>query len=351
MLSHGIDSINRRWHSLAWERKVHTSARKTRKNPIKDGLVLFDTSIKSLNMGDVIIRYYCNKVIKEIFPSKESICIPTHVLPSEEEINGILGIKAKIVCGTNLITPHYEEFSNWKMPNDLYGYQNIITLGVGWGYYCKEISRKSRVVYNTILSKTGMHSVRDSYTEHKFYEMGIRNVVNTGCPTLWGLTEEHCASIPMGKTKKVITTITDYDRDPCNDRLMLEILLKEYESVLVWIQGTEDYEYLKELIDVSLVEVVPRDFEAYTDVLCQEDIDYVGTRLHAGIHALNCGRRSLIIAIDNRAIEMGKDFGLPMIHRESIKMELKERIYESRLTKIKLPFENIKNWKQQFIKN
>ncbi|MBE5892157.1 MAG: polysaccharide pyruvyl transferase family protein [Lachnospiraceae bacterium] len=343
------NGVTRRYEEYCWKNRVKKSAAKEKEYPSSDKLIVFDTAIHSQNMGDVIIQHYCRKVLDEVFAGQQPIRVPTHILPARHDIDSILGAKIKIVCGTNLITPHYEEYSNWEMSDDLFGYQNIITLGVGWGYYCEEISPISRFVYNTILAPQGLHSVRDSYTEQKFREMGILNVVNTGCPTLWGLSRQHCESIPLEKATTVITTITDYDRNVASDRLMLEILLQEYKKVSVWIQGSKDMEYLRELIDVKRVEIIPNDFESYTKALTCTDVDYVGTRLHAGIHALNLGVRSLIVAIDNRAIEMGKDVNLPLIMRENLEQELVVQIRENRKTDIVIPEQEINLWKKQFV--
>jgi polysaccharide pyruvyl transferase WcaK-like protein len=49
-----------------------------------------------------------------------------------------------------------------------------------------------------------------------------------------------------------------------------------------------------------------------------KDIDYVGTRLHAGIRALQKGRRALIISVDNRATEIGRDTHLPIVERKNM---------------------------------
>ena len=47
--------------------------------------------------------------------------------------------------------------------------------------------------------------------------------------------------------------------------------------------------------------------EAFDNLLESEiDLDYIGTRLHAGIRAIQKKRRSIIIGVDNRALEMQK---------------------------------------------
>ena len=318
--------IARRLHTLKWMTDVTLHPGTEKVEP--DKLVLFDTAINSQNMGDSIIAYYCTKALSEIFAGKNVLRVPTHTLPSKKQLAEVSRAEGKIVCGTNLITPHFEEFSNWKMPSNLEGYRDIVTMGVGWGYYCDEISKISKFVYRTVLSKKKLHSVRDGYTERKFREMGIKNVVNTGCPTLWGLTPEHCARIPQKKASRVITTLTDYDRNPEADRFMLDILKKNYAQVFVWLQGTEDFSYLQSLVDLNSVRVIERDLDQYTKALDMGNVDYVGTRLHAGIHALNRGVRTIILAVDNRAIEMGRDFNLPAIQRSEICNRLAEMIAE-----------------------
>lgn len=344
-LQNEIQRVNRWLKRLGWMIDVtaHPGTGKSELNK----LVLFDPSLESENLGDSIISYYCTKALSEMLCAKDVVQAPTHTLPTEKQLEDISCAGLKIVCGTNLITPHFEEFTNWKMPPNLMGYRDIVTMGVGWGYYCEETSKISKFVYRTILSKDKLHSVRDSYTEQKFREMGITNVINTGCPSLWGLTPEHCASIPRKKADRVITTVTDYARDVEADRRMLDILKKNYAQVFVWLQGTEDFSYLQSLVDLNSVRVIERDLDQYTKALDMGNVDYVGTRLHAGIHALNRGVRTIILAVDNRAIEMGRDFNLPAIQRSEICNRLSEMIAEEWATNIMLPLDSIQQWKAQ----
>lgn len=313
-----------------------------------DQVLLFDTSIDSQNMGDAIIKLYCDRALSELLARKKAVRVPTHTLPDDRQLEAVSQSGTKIVCGTNLITPHFEEFSNWKMPHNLIGYRDIVTLGVGWGYYCEDTSKISKFVYQTILSKDKLHSVRDEYTARKFREMGITNVVNTGCPTLWGLTDEHCKKIPTKKATRVITTLTDYAQDPEADRYMIETLKKNYDEVYVWIQGTGDDAYLQSLAAPDSVQIIPRNLDAYTQALRMGDVDYVGTRLHAGIHAMNLGVRTIILAVDNRAIEMGRDFNLPVIKRSEAEEKLVKMISTQWNLTVNLPLDKIDAWKNQF---
>ena len=51
------------------------------------------------------------------------------------------------------------------------------------------------------------HSVRDSYTKKMLNSIGINNVVNTSCPTVWNITPDHLATIPDTKAKYVANHI------------------------------------------------------------------------------------------------------------------------------------------------
>lgn len=315
-----------------------------------DGRVqVFDTSLLSDNLGDEIINFYCNNIFEELNVTIENR-IPTHVYPNNMEEQKIKRVIPKVITGTNILSSKLE-IPTWKKPSKVYMMDNIVLMGNGWEKYSDYETLYTKVFYHKLLSKKFVHSVRDEYTRKKLLNMGIKNVLNTSCPTTWKLTSDFCKSIPKNKSKSVITTITDYNKDPQNDWKMLEILLKSYASVYVWIQGKGDYEYLKKFSKFNKLNIVNRDLESYNHILEREDVEYVGTRLHAGIHALNRRKRTLIIAIDNRAKEMGKDINLPILDREKLNLKLLNLINSERTTEIKLPTHNIQQWKNQFVKS
>ena len=87
---------------------------------------------------------------------------------------------------------------------------------------------------------------------------------------------------------------------------------------------------------------------AFEDKLSESDIEYVGTRLHAGIKAMQKWKRSIIIGIDNRAIEMWKDFNLNVIKRSELKSWLHDMINGDLVTNLEVDFDRIKLRKAQF---
>ena len=312
------------------------------------GTVLLDTSMDSDNAGDGIIMENCLLQLSGCMDVSDLWHVPTHRFPTVEEKQQLHAAGKKILCGTNILSGRMRYYGLWKLGSDVSPYRNMILMGVGFDSKNQAYDAYTKQLLRTILSPDGIHSVRDSFSEKALKSMGIRNVLNTGCPTMWNLTPEHCASIPTNKASKVICTLTDYCRDEADDRAMLDILLESYDQVYFWLQGRDDLAYIRKLGYEDKLELVDSTLEAYDAVLALDDLDYVGTRLHAGIRALSKGRRSLIISIDNRAECISADTGLSVIRREDIAIALRDRLYGSIETKITLPWENIIRWKGQF---
>ncbi|HJG62994.1 MAG TPA: hypothetical protein K8W21_08480, partial [Enorma massiliensis] len=104
----------------------------------------------------------------------------------------------------------------------------------------------------------------------------------------------------------------------------------------------------KGVVDPTAFTILPPSLEALDRVLERDDVDYVGTRLHAGIRALNHGRRSLVVTVDNRARHISQDTGLPTLERTELGEKLTDWINGSYATEIVLPEEAIAAWKAQF---
>lgn len=311
-------------------------------------IVEFRPSISSENIGDYIIQDYIDKTLEDIFESSIIVTMPTRSRLTEANYRHINNCDYAFVCGTNLIASNMHKRRQWDLSiRDGFKMHDVILLGVGWWQYQEKPDSYTKWLLKHILSNKYLHSVRDSYTEKMLRKAGIDNVVNTACPTMWELKSERISRIPKLKSKAVVTTLTNYMQNDDLDAFMLETLLGNYETVYVWLQAIEDYTQLQRLGVVDKVHIVPPTLKAYDEVL-KSEVDYIGTRLHGGIRALNAGKRSLIIAVDNRAVEISKDTGLPVIRREDVRDMLDTKINEPSDINIVLPRENIIAWKSQF---
>ncbi len=313
-----------------------------------EGMLLLDTSMDSDNCGDGIIMENCLLQLPDSVNVAALAHVPTHRLPNEQEKHLLRNVEKKILCGTNILSGKMRSYGLWKMDPDLHLYKGTVLMGVGFDSTSDSFDQYSKMLLQILLDKNALHSVRDSFSERKLKSMGIDNVVNTGCPTMWCLTPEHCASIPVQKAKNVVCTITDYHRDAANDSAMLDILQKNYENVYLWLQGRDDLAHLKELGYQDKLTLIPSTLEAFDAVLAQDDLDYVGTRLHAGIRAISKGHRSLVISIDNRAACISADTGLPILKREDVPIALENRLLSTIETELTLPWDTIALWRKQF---
>lgn len=96
-----------------------------------------------------------------------------------------------------------------------------------------------------------------------------------------------------------------------------------------------------------------KQFNLYTSslwkkVLSVTDLDYIGSRLHGGMYALQHKKRAIVISIDYRASNMLIDSNI-VIDRKNSSAEDLENIINSRFgTRMEIPLDDIAKWKAQF---
>ena len=287
-------------------------------------------------------------VMEELFPMSHIVRIPcTDISTTARSYNA--RSKFSFVGGTNILSNDILHNSQWDINlHNLYILKDIILMGCGWFQYEERpVKLITKYGLNRILSKKYIHSTRDGYTRDKLESIGIR-AINTGCPTLWKITPSIVERISCAPKEKVILTLTDYNRDRERDLKLLKICESVYpKGMLYFPQGTDDIAYLKELGYADKVTILPPRLRALDKALANGECDYVGTRLHAGIRALQNSVRAFIVGVDNRSIEMGRDFSLPILNLDSIANwhNIISGAYKLDLT---IPYRNIALWKNQF---
>jgi len=310
-------------------------------------ITLLDTSIASTNLGDQIIMEAVHDQLSDLMRDTFTHSVASHEWMGRKSRNLVRHADFAIAGGTNLLSSHMWIRSVWKLsPLDALLCNNVVLMGCGWYQFQKNPDPYTRWMLSRVLSKKHLHSVRDTYTKDMLGAIGIDNVVNTGCPTLWALFPETSRALPRQKGAHVVTTLNTYMPDRDADRRLMEILRQHYRSVSIWIQTSSDYAYALAL-DPNLKFISPS-LQAFDALLTSaEDLDYVGNRLHGGIRALQKGRRAIIIEIDNRAREMGRDFGLPTVERADFS-RLAKMIEGPLEICVTPPRQTINQWKSQF---
>lgn len=320
-------------------------------------ILLLDTSVGSFNKGDEIIMECCRKELLPLLEQNFELTLPTHVSPfhwyqvlrDSLAVQTFANCKYKFACGSNLLIPHLlTHFPQWNI--NLFNYQPLtgtVLLGVGAGAGAEgKIEKYTQHIYRKMLNPDFYHSLRDERSKQYVERLGLK-AINTGCVTMWMLTPEHCAQIPTGKSQRVIFTITASPKLNPNEQKMIDILSRNYDEIYFWPQGHKDYDYLQQFNLPDNLRILPPTKDAYDKYLTENDTDYVGTRLHGGVYAMRHKRRSIVIAIDERARAINADTNINCIEANRID-DLEQMINSEIVTDIHMPFDEIARWKSQF---
>jgi hypothetical protein len=304
----------------------------------------------SPNIGDQIISRAVRRELRGIFgESVDFVAVSSHRYPSIGALKSLQEAEHVFVGGSNLLYFRWWRPALWKIgPLGLLGYRNLVLMGVGWGAYDIRANSYGKWLCDLILSGSHLHSVRDSYTRSiAERELGIPRVANTACPTMWRLDDALLSSIHRRRGDRCVFALTDYAKDPQADTQLINDLRYVYgERLVFWPQGRGDLLYCRSLGYSGAV--MERSLSSLLDALSSGDrLDYVGTRLHAGVLCLEHRVRSLIVSVDNRAREIAVDTGLPAIERND-RAALRAWFEESPRVHIHLPTMNIEAWKEQF---
>lgn len=322
--------------------------------------ILFDPSIGSCNMGDSVIFKSARKELEPIVDGCLVMRCSTHQPVATWYQNSGMnprtrrfdGAKYKFVCGSNLLWRRmFKPQPSWNISlvNNR-PYRGCILVGVGTHKGADSIDWYTKRLYRKVLSTQFAHSVRDEATRELVEELGLR-AINTGCPTMWGFTHDFCRQIPSEKSDSVVFTLTDYGTDSSSDKKLIEVLDSNFERVYFWPQGLSDEEYFHAIASPRIKErvtILRPTLESFESVLHSGEIDYVGTRLHAGMFAMQHKVRSIIIAIDNRVRDMQRTYSFASLDREAIE-DLSKMINDSWSTTVDIDEYAIERWKGQFL--
>jgi Polysaccharide pyruvyl transferase len=300
---------------------------------------LLDTSISSNNIGDKIIVESIKAILKDI-GIEAPISLPTHEPWKIKEFKHVKGIKYWILCGTNALNSHhfFKVNSQWRLNLSQVPFlrNKVIGLGLGWWQYQGNLDFPTALLYRTIFKDDFLHSMREDYAVKKFERIGI-NSAFTSCPTMWNLPSRFDA-----RRDGVVTAVTFYRKDKKSDKQLFDLLREVYGNVMLFAQSAEDIRYIKKL-SVDLGSVLTN-LEEFREKL-QEGYGYLGTRLHAGIYALQHGRQAIVVAKDNRAIELSRGTNLQIVLPENLTLE--SVAFSKKPGPLKIPYQNILNFKVQ----
>ena len=301
---------------------------------------LLDPSLKSKNLGDSIIAESVRVELTEMFPNSTIYSFPTQKFWSKEDRRLSHSMDFFIFGGSNILAHNFPFNFQWNIsPFDLNRIKRKLHLmGVG-KWQDGELKPFAGALWKNTL-KSGIHSVRDSNTYEMLNDLEV-NAINTTCPTMWKLETNY----KFSKKQKVIATLTDYKKNPERDLKIIEFLRNEYDEVVFWPQGSGDWDYIQSVFKEAAI--VERSLGSFDSLLSTDEYDYFGTRLHAGIRALQHGVRAIIVPVDNRSRDMGKDTGLLVAN--SLKKSDLEQLVRTEELDLKIPITDVSAWKKEII--
>ncbi len=237
-------------------------------------VTLLDTSVGTTNLGDEIIMRCFREEMQSLLKKYFVMTAPTHLrsfsamqtigcLP--DSASEIARSKYKFVCGTNLLSPNLMHRTNqWDLSLlTCKPFQDSILVGVGGTTFLNGglSSTYTKAVYQKVLSKEYIHSVRTEQAKESLNELGFK-ALNTGCLTLWKLTPDFCSEIHRKKGDAAVVSLTDYNKDPQRDKQLIDIVRNNYENVFFMPQGIYDREYLLSIDTGEGITLLPPIFAA-----------------------------------------------------------------------------------------
>lgn len=323
-------------------------------------ILLLDTSVGSQNKGDDIIMECTREELGYLLTNNFEYTLPTHVSPfhwyqllivdiikQPGRIQTYADCALKFIGGSNILCKNMlNYYPQWNINYfNCKPIKGSIGVGVGAGSG-EKTNWYTRKMYQRVLSHDYYHSARDERTKEYIESLGLK-AINTGCVTMWKLTPDFCKTIPTTKARNAVFTLTAGTNLMKEDQFLIDTLNEKYETVYFWPQGMFDFDYFKSLNNTQIIKILPANKAAYDHFLSENDVDYVGMRLHGGIYAMRHARRAIIISIDERASEINKANHLNSIDINNIH-QLPEYIDSEFETQVVMDYDAINQWKSQF---
>ena len=319
-------------------------------------IIAYDPSNASFNYGDRIISQSAISQLNCMMPDSMIFNFTTHTPNFEQwqktRHNGryrlVMDADYKFVCGSNILSnallrlwPNF----NINLLNKK-EFKGAVLMAVGsTGQSVMKADAYTKHLIKSTFSKDYYHSTRDEITKEFLESLGLK-AINTGCVTMWGLTPERCAGITKTKSDSVVFTLTNERPDVQNDTCLVQLLKNNYKKVYFCPQSAGDTEYFCSLC-IDGVDLLNPDINLVSEFYKNTSVDYIGTRLHGGIYAMQHQKRSIILAVDNRAKDIDSTYNINCIARDDCDA-IENKINSTFDTDVKINIDAINQWKSQF---
>ncbi|MBD5785281.1 polysaccharide pyruvyl transferase family protein [Cellulosimicrobium terreum] len=271
-------------------------------------IVVVDPGTASTNTGDQIISEAVRDELVLPLRARGEVVelVPMHGALTDTHRELVSRASDVVVCGTNLLSDHmrFRRSWPWSVDDIELAAGRLTFFGVGWWQYQRAGIDPVSAAWLRRLAGPTPWAVRDDYSLRRLRRAGVP-AVHTSCPTLWRVAKQ----VLPGGQRRVVVTLTDYNQDPLADARLVRTLVETFDEVVFWPQGPGDTQYV-EHVRAGAGTVLGRDLAELDAALVVPDTAYVGLRLHGGIRAIQRGVPTLILSVDNRALEIARSVGI-----------------------------------------
>jgi len=280
-------------------------------------MAFINPSLSTRNVGDLFIEDSAKRILR--YEAEHSIDIDPRKPLTPESIDRINQCDAAVIVGTNLWYRHIYQEGRWMISrNELAQIRvPIIPLGVGTTRHRHEdngFDPESLDLLRAIHDHCELASVRDLRTLEALAEAGVKNVVMTGCPTLFRSLEPewHLNAKP---TQRVVLTVRKGQKR--NVRLLIKQLRARGWEVLIAAQQEKDTFFSRAIPFLQPATRTLYQYQLQPYLECaKEFFGAIGWRLHGNMLHLAHGNPAVFFANCSRAESFCQSFGLPCVVAE-----------------------------------
>jgi hypothetical protein len=278
-------------------------------------LAFINPSLSTRNVGDLFIEDSVKRIL--VFDRANSIDIDPRKPITQAQLDAINRTEAAVIAGTNLWYRDMPRAGRWRFSlADLNKIRvPIIPFGVGTTRHFGEdngFEGETLAQLKRIHTSCPVASARDWRTVEALEGAGIRNVVMTGCPTLFRTLAPTWQLHPFQESRPIVLTVRKGQRP--NVRTLIRLMRQRAIEPVVAAQqdGDRFLAYSVPLVRRAIPTVYRYDIKPYLE-LVRECIGAIGWRLHGNMLHLAYGNPAMLFCNCSRGESFCDSFGLPRV--------------------------------------
>lgn len=306
------------------------------------------SQLSGANLGNFVFRYALNSLVDDFSEYRQVNYAQLNSIIGEEPIESVL-----VSCANWLGTREQDEKSN-KFRADILERIDVPVISFGLGVQAGQgaesvdLGPESKRLARVLASKSELLSVRDKLTARVLKEIGISNVVITGCPSNFINTRPSLGSEIAATARSLIedkcdwremrTCVTEFSGGHAHSGAILKTTLKVLEAspsfyilqspaLLPFLfeesgdppaayssNSTLGKDGVKHLLKSKTLHFSSVD--SWLDFCRTCDFAF-GMRVHGNMVPLQAGVPALLVGHDSRTSGLGVEMGMPVMNPEA----------------------------------